>query len=333
MRTDRTILAGIGCGVMAGAFWGVVFLGPRVLQAFSPLQLAASRYLLYGLVSGGLILPRWRLLKAQVGHGEWLALLRLSLLGNIVYYIFLASAVHLAGVAATSLVIGLLPMAVTLVGSREQGAVPLRALILPLSLGVAGVSLIGADLMGRPGVGEISVAERFLGLACAGGALACWTLYAVLNSRWLARLPAVSAHDWSLLTGVATGALALLLALPAFLWHTTPNAAGPHAVGDWALFWGVSAGVAIGASVVGNALWNRASRLLPLTLVGQMILFETLFALLYGFLWDARWPTLLEGLAILALVASVGLCVGRHQRRPEDAAPEAVCPEAASEAT
>ncbi|TWB60443.1 DMT family transporter [Nitrospirillum viridazoti] len=324
MKTDRTILAGIGCGVMAGAFWGVVFLGPRVLQAFSPLQLAASRYLLYGLVSGALILPRWRVLKAQVGRGEWLALLRVSLLGNIVYYIFLASAVHLAGVAATSLVIGLLPMAVTLVGSREQGAVPLRVLILPLLLGVAGVSLIGVDLMGRPGVSDISIAERLLGLVCAGGALACWTIYAVLNSRWLARLPAVSAHDWSLLTGVATGALALLLAVPAFLWHTTS-----HAVGDWALFWGVSAGVAIGASVVGNALWNRASRLLPLTLTGQMILFETLFALLYGFLWDARWPTVLEGLAILALIASVGLCVGRHHRRPEDAAPEAVAPEAA----
>ncbi|MEA1652657.1 EamA family transporter [Nitrospirillum sp. BR 11164] len=135
MKTDRTMLAGIGCGVMAGAFWGVVFLGPRVLQAFSPLQLAASRYLLYGLVSGGLILSRWPTLKSQVGRGEWLALLRLSLLGNVIYYVFLASAVHMAGVAATSLVIGLLPMAVTLVGSREQGAVPLQALILPLLLG------------------------------------------------------------------------------------------------------------------------------------------------------------------------------------------------------
>jgi drug/metabolite transporter (DMT)-like permease len=324
MKTDRTILAGIGCGVMAGAFWGVVFLGPRVLQAFSPLQLAASRYLLYGLISVALILPRWRALRSQVGRGEWLALLRLSLLGNIIYYVFLASAVHLAGVAATSLVIGLLPMAVTLVGSREQGAVPLRALVLPLALSAVGVSLIGVDLMGRPGDGDVSIAERLLGLACAGGALVSWTIYAVLNSRWLARLPTVSAHDWSLLTGVATGALALLLAAPAFLWTTTP-----HAAGDWALFWGVSAGVAVGASVVGNAFWNRASRLLPLTLMGQMILFETLFALLYGFLWDERWPTVLEGLAILALVASVGLCVGRHHRRPEDAAPEAVAPEAA----
>ncbi|WP_044560022.1 DMT family transporter [Azospirillum sp. B4] len=328
MRTDRAILAGIGCGVLAGAFWGTVFLGPRVLHAFSPLQLSASRYLLYGLVSCVLILPRWRVFwpqagRSRIGKAEWLALLRLSLLGNIIYYVFVASAVHLAGVAATSLVIGLLPMAVTLVGSREQGAVPLRALALPLALGVIGVLLIGVDVAGRGGQGDTTVGGRLLGLACAAGALVSWTFYAVLNSRWLARLPAVSAHDWSLLTGVATGALALVLAVPAFLMDATP-----HAAGDWALFWGVSTGVAIGASVVGNALWNRASRLLPLTLMGQMILFETLFALLYGFLWDARWPTLLECVAIVALVASVALCVGRHHRR-EEAAPEAVAPEAA----
>mgnify|MGYP006920679532 CR=1 FL=1 len=45
----------------------------------------------------------------------------------------------------------------------------------------------------------------------------------------------------------------------------------------------VSIGIAVAASILGNALWNRMSQLLPLTMVGQMILFETLFALLYGF--------------------------------------------------
>ena len=44
-------------------------------------------------------------------------------------------------------------------------------------------------------------------------ALLCWTAYAVGNSRWMARLPRVSAHDWSLLTGVVTGGFALLLAV------------------------------------------------------------------------------------------------------------------------
>ncbi|MGC1302471.1 MAG: DMT family transporter, partial [Caulobacteraceae bacterium] len=148
-----------------------------------------------------------------------------------------------------------------------------------------------------------------LGLLCAVGALASWTAYAVGNSRWLSRLDHVSAHDWSLLTGVATGAEALLLAVPAFL---LPHAA-PHAAGAWLRFSGVAAGVAVSASIVGNALWNRMSRLLPLTLAGQMILFETLFALLYGFLWEHRWPSPLEAAAIVLVVGSVAWCVSAHR--------------------
>ena len=82
----------------------------------------------------------------------------------------------------------------------------------------------------------------------------------------------------------------------------------------------VSAGVAVIASLLGNACWNRASRLLPLTLTGQMIVFETLFALLYGFGWQRRWPTLMELLAIVCLVSGVLLCA--HAHRPPRAVAE-----------
>lgn len=67
------------------------------------------------------------------------------------------------------------------------------------------------------------------------------------------------------------------------------------------------------SSIIGNGLWNRMSRLLPLTMVGQMILFETLFALLYGFLWDWRTPSGLEGAAILFVLASVLTCLAAHR--------------------
>ncbi|MGG2477747.1 EamA/RhaT family transporter, partial [Rhizobium sp. BR5] len=67
------------------------------------------------------------------------------------------------------------------------------------------------------------------------------------------------------------------------------------------------------ASILGNAFWNRMSRLLPLTMVGQMILFETLFALLYGFLWEGRGPILIEIVAISSVVLSVVLCMRAHR--------------------
>ena len=54
--------------------------------------------------------------------------------------------------------------------------------------------------------------------------------------------------------------------------------------------------------------------LLPLTLAGQMILFETLFALLYAYAWDQRWPTALDALAFVLIVASVVSCLSAHRR-------------------
>lgn len=146
------------------------------------------------------------------------------------------------------------------------------------------------------------------GLLCAIGALISWTIYAVLNSRCLSRLEDVSAHDWSLLTGVVTGAQTLLLIPVSLLIDDTT-----HSPTAWSQFAVVSIGVAVLASIVGNALWNRMSQLLPLTLVGQMILFETLFALLYGFLWEGRLPTVPEAMAFVLVVASVTSCIRAHR--------------------
>jgi len=329
-------LLGVGCGLAAGALWGLVFLAPELASEFTPLQLAAGRYLAYGALAAALLAPRWRTVSAAIGRREWIGLSWLSVLGNTLYYVLLASAVQMGGVAMTSVVVGFLPVAVTVIGSRDHGAVPLRRLVPSLAMGAAGVvciawqsldaaapgsearalvglaCAIGALAYAAPG----SEARALVGLACAIGALASWTAYAVWNGRWLARMQHVSAHDWSLLTGVATGAQAIVLAIPAAL-----IGASAHASAGWARFLVVSAGVAIFASIVGNAFWNRASRLLPLTLVGQMILFETLFALLYGFLWEQRWPTPAELAAIALMVASVITCVSAH--RPRQGVPHA----------
>ncbi|MFT3717626.1 DMT family transporter [Pseudorhodoferax sp.] len=303
---------GVACGIAAGAAWGLVFLAPELAPEFSPLQLSAARYLAYGLIAGALMLPRWRVLRARLGPADWRALFWLSLLGNSLYYVLLASSVQLGGMAMTSLVIGFLPVAVTWVGSRGAGAVPLARLAPSLVLGLAGVLCIAWESVAR-GTGA-PLAQRLLGFGCAVGALVSWSSYAIGNSRWLARLQGVSAHDWSLLTGVVTGAQALVLAVPAFVLADLTQ----QPAAAWWRFAGVMAGVALLASVVGNALWNQASRLLPLTLIGQMVVFETLFALLYGFLWEARWPTGWEWAAMALVTSAVLSCLSAHR------APQAV---------
>jgi len=101
-------------------------------------------------------------------------------------------------------------------------------------------------------------------LSCAIGALASCTAYAAGNARCLTRLHHISKHDWNLLTGIVTGAQSIALIPIAVVLETAS-----HDIDQWTQFAAVTVGIAILASIVGNSLWNRMSRLLPLTLVGQ----------------------------------------------------------------
>ena len=260
------------------------------------------------MIAALLIAPRWKRLVGLLDRKTWWALVWLSLAGNVVYYLFLVVSVHYAGVAASALIVGAVPVVVALWGLKDKDSPSFLRVGPPIGLAALAVVLIGWESFSR---GQITAGESGLmvvaGLVSALIALILWTAYAVGNSRWMTRLTEVSSHDWSLLIGVVTGALSLLLVPIAIM-----------TMGDldsefWPRFLMVSVGIAILASVVGNACWNRASRLLPLTMLGQMIVFETLFAFLYGFIWERRGPTVIEIVAMIMLIVSVVWCVRAHR--------------------
>ncbi|MCS6474454.1 EamA/RhaT family transporter, partial [Burkholderia thailandensis] len=126
----------------------------------------------------------------------------------------------------------------------------------------------------------------------------------------------------SVLWGVVTGAIGglcwlAILALPA----GTLQAGVPAS--RWQLFWLLNLGLAIGASWLGNGLWNAASKRLPLTLSGSPIVFETVFAMLYAFVYEHRMPRALEIAALALLLAGVYGSVRRHGDTRGDAAANA----------
>ncbi|MDR3379665.1 DMT family transporter [Cupriavidus basilensis] len=313
---------GVLCGLLAGAFWGMVFIAPKLLPVFSPWELAIGRYLAYGLVAFIAALPLMKRIARKLTRADCVALLRQAFTGNLLYYVLLAFGVQLAGVGPTSLIIGILPISVTIMGRRDHGAVPLSRLIWPLLVVAAGIACINIDLFAGGGhahgaaAGEAvrTVWQRLAGVICAAGALVCWTLYAVDNARYLQRNPQYSGNEWSALYGISTGVVSVVLALLALLgWLVAGDSLDAASGGrDWQWFWMVNAAVALGASLIGNNLWNISSRRLPLTLSGQMIVFETLFALAYGFVFDHRLPRPLEIAAIALLMIGVAWSVRLH---------------------
>jgi drug/metabolite transporter (DMT)-like permease len=303
---NKTAL-GVFFGMLAGASWGAIFLAPSLVPNFTPLQLSAARYLTYGILSLLLILPKIKRLSLSFGRKEWLALLWLSLIGNIIYYALVSNAVQLTGVAVTSIIVGFIPVTVAIIGSRDHGAVSLKRLLPSLIFGAVGI--IGISWQALNEGDNLLDQSKIIGLLCAVGALLSWTAFAVGNARWLIKLPHLSSDEWNLMTGVVTGGLALVLCIPAFM-----TVELNHTTDDWIYFISIAASLAFVASILGNAFWNRMSRLLPLTMVGQMILFETLFALLFGFLWEQRGPTLIEVISIISVILSVILCMQAHRK-------------------
>jgi drug/metabolite transporter (DMT)-like permease len=298
---------GVAYGAAAGALWGLVFLAPALIQDFGPLQLSVGRYALYGNIALALLAPRWHAIRAHIQRDHWAKLFWLALCGNTVYYVLLAAAVQMGGIAMTSLVIGFLPVAVTIIGSREKNAIPLKRLLPSMLFCALGALCIAWQSLEGPA--GTAVERKVMGLVCAVGALASWAMFAVGNARSLTTLKGVSAHEWSLLTGLLTGAQAILLVPWAWAMESTD-----HSTDAWLRHMAVNAVVALLASVIGNACWNRMSRLLPITLVGQMILFETFFALVYAWLWERRLPTPAETLAIACVVLSVLSCLDAHRQ-------------------
>lgn len=292
---------GIASGLAAGALWGLVFVAPRMVGQFAGIDLTAGRFLVYGIVSVAVLAATWRRARRPTWR-QAIDALWLSVLGFTGYYWVLVLAIRDAGTEMPALIVGTIPLAVMLLG--KPGHLRWRTLAPALLLTAAGLVMMSLAVHGtssRLAAAHTRLADPYWrGIGLAIVAMASWTAFSLLNAAWLRRHPEVGATDWANWLGVATGlgglALALGLGTP---WPALVAQPG------WPLFVGVIVAIGLGSSWLATLLWNLASQQLPASLCGQLIVSETLFALLYSFLWDGRWPGALQ-LAAAALF-SIGI--------------------------
>lgn len=69
----------------------------------------------------------------------------------------------------------------------------------------------------------------------------------------------------------------------------------------------------LGAAWLATLLWNVASQRLSASLCGQLIVSETIFALLYSFAWDGYWPSLTQFAAGLLFVFGILVSIKAHR--------------------
>lgn len=319
---------GLVFALAACGLWGAIYMVPTLLPEFSPLQITFARFGLYGVVALCIFAPRAARLRPRIRRVDLLRLAWLALVGNIAYFAVAATAVQWVGVPVTSLIVGLVPVLVPLMARHTAGSLPLRHLAMPLLLIVLGIVTINSQALGQALSAGGTGGTRYAGgVFMAVLALLAWSRYAIDNNRFL-RDSSFNGSEWSTLWGLVVGVLSLVLA--ALWWWLAPAATQQIPPARWQTFWLLCLGMAIFCSWLGNLAWNAASVRLPVSLMGQLVVFETLFTLLYHFAWERRLPDWTECLAMALILTGIGWSLKRFAQAARGAEALAPAPAAAS---
>ncbi|HET6720974.1 MAG TPA: DMT family transporter [Rhodocyclaceae bacterium] len=318
---NARLALGVGFGMAAGLMWGIIFSVPLLLPDYPPLALSAGRYLAFGLI---VLLPAWfdRRRLAALTRRDWGKAIELSLVGNLLYFGCIAFAAQNAGAPMTAMVIGTLPVVLSIAGNLTDPQQSWRRLVPPLLIIGAGLALVHGE---EGAAAEVATGGNYaLGLLAALGGLLCWTWYPLRNAAWIQQRPQLSMTSWATAQGLATLplaalAFAALAALPGY----------PYPLGsDPGRFLALMAALGLGASWLGTLFWNKTSQLLPTALSGQMIVFETVFGLAFAFALRGAWPsaTTLAGIALLIGGVLLGVHAARHGAAADRTTKEGVTP-------
>lgn len=309
--TKQHLSIGVGAALGAGLIWGLVFVAPLLLPDYPPAMLTFGRYLAFGLVT--LPIALWqRAALARLTRADWWVAAKLSIVGNIIYYLTLSAAIQLAGAPLPTLIIGTLPVVIAVASNLGDRQFSWARLLPSLVLIGAGLLCVNADQLERLAGSSQAMSAYVIGAAFAVVANAAWTWYPIQNARWLRAHPTHTSTTWATAQGLMTLPMAAVgLAATVIYLQATGDArfAGAWFGAQPAKFWALNLVIGFGASWLGTLLWNIASKNTPTALTGQLIVFETLSALGYAYIVYARAPSVLEmaGIALLVFGVIVGV--------------------------
>lgn len=313
------MISGVLYALLAGLMWGLIFVGPLIVPDYPAVLQSMGRYLALGLIALPLAwLGRARL--RQLTRHDWMTALGLTMMGNLIYYVCLASAIQRTGAPVSTMIIGTLPVVIpifaNLLYSQRDGKLAWSKMLpalLCIAVGLACVNI--AEL--RQGVATLSLWRYGSGIALASVSVICWAWYALRNARWLRENPDKHPMMWATAQALVTLPVSLLGYLVACGWLSVQEPAFALPLGPRPeVFVGLMVAIAVLCSWVGALCWNMASQKLPTVILGPLIVFETLAGLLYTFLMRQSMPPLLTACGIGLLVVGVVIAVRAKPEKP-----------------
>lgn len=306
-NTNTEFWKGIGFALSACFLWALVFIIPQYMLAFNPVEITLGRYLCFGLISAT-ILMRNKL----TGHSLtqpmfiWKKALLFSLIASLTTYSCLVFALKNIGPAICALIFGMSPITIAFYGNWKEREYHFKYLIIPSLLMFGGLILVNISHLY-----DTSYKNFFVGCLFILISLSAWTWFVVNNARFLKLYKKISSFQWATLIGIANlfwvslAYLVLYLFFPDYLnldKYTTWNTALVNYLVGCLVLGCLCSWLALN-------LWNQACRYLPITLAGQLTLFETIFGLGLIYLLDRQLPaqTELIGIGCLLVALAYGI--------------------------
>ena len=206
------MISGVLYALLAGLMWGLIFVGPLIVPEYPAMLQSMGRYLALGLIALPIAwLGRVRL--RQLARRDWLTALMLTMMGNLIYYFCLASAIQRTGAPVSTMIIGTLPVVIpvfaNLLYSQRDGKLAwgkLAPALICIGIGLASVNI--AEL--NHGLPDFDWARYTSGIVLALVSVVCWAWYALRNARWLRENPDKHPMMWATAQALVTLPVSLI---------------------------------------------------------------------------------------------------------------------------
>lgn len=298
---------GLLYAVIACAIWGLIYIFPLILPEYDPVMIASARFAVYGMACLLFVPFQIKELK-KLTRRDWFFAMRLAFFGSLVYYWSLVTSVQLSGAPIAGMLMCLIPVLVAVVSNlrnKKRGAnVPWSRLILPLGLILCGMVVANwTEFYYAVHEQAATPLQFWIGVGCAVLSLLLWTWYPIRNADWLLANKTKGPKVWATAQGLAILPFTLLGFVFVSMWLEPPQVGmlGPQPL----KFVAVMLVAGIVCSWVGAAFWNAMSERLPTALAGQLIVFETIFSVIYALMWRQAWPTLSMSVGMVMLLLGV----------------------------
>lgn len=290
--------------IAVNCVWGLAFVIPTNLGDVDSGVVALGRYFIYGVLSAGILLVAAR--KVPFGQIHWARAFAYAFIGHVGYYVVLVWAIAIGGVMVVAPIMATLPVSVAITGNLLSKELTFKRLALPLLFILAGITYLRIYQNNHFTVHGVKPDDMIYGAMLAFAALAMWTMYAVLNARYLKRSQ-ISSVVWAQAMGLCCLLqVALIISIWPFFYEQPEN------LFAWMRDYEIVVRFFLGIVILGvlvswasTQVWNKVSRKLPITVSGQLLVVQSLAAILYGSWLDGQAPQPIEMSCIALVVVGV----------------------------